>query len=281
MEKNKMQSNFIEFEFGKLHYQHSMTGKAQTILFLHAVHSSSAAYLEVCNLLKDEFNLICLDFPGHGLSDHVDIEKHHWYYSMDGFTALLIKFIEHLKLENLYIVGDSIGGNTAIRAMHALKMLRGLVLMGSAQAKTKEELFSLHYQTAPMNLLFQKELTDEECNILAAATVDPIKKEQKGFNQMLHDIRQTDPNYRECLANSIENQIWVNELELIQKYRLPLIYILGLDDGFINTLHYKSVLLESGMQESQIYLLSQTRHVPAIDSPDISAKLILEFINRN
>jgi len=175
-----MPSSFMELEFGKLHYLHCMSDKTKTILFLHAVHSSSKSYLSVCDLLKDQFNLICLDFPGHGLSDHVDIEKHSWYYSMDGFTALLIKFIERLKLENLYIVGDSIGGNTAIRAMHALKMLRGVVLMRSAQAKTKEELFLLHYQTAPMNLLFQKELTDKECNILAASYVDPIKNEQNG-----------------------------------------------------------------------------------------------------
>lgn len=275
-----MQSSFIEFEFGKLHYLHSMSGNAKTVLFLHAVNSSAESYVEVCDLLKEQFNLICLDFPGHGLSKHVNIDLCAQYYSMDGFTSIVIEFITRLKLKNLFIVGDSIGGNIAVRSMPFLKMLGGLILMGSVQAENKESLFALHHSIAPMNLLFQKELTEKECETLAAAYVDPLKNKQKGFMQMLYDIKRTDPNYRELLPSYIETQPWVNELELIQKNTLPLMYILGLQDGFINVPYYKDMLLESGVQESQIHALNQSRHVPSLDNPELCAKLLSEFINK-
>ena len=275
-----MQSSFMEFEFGKLHYQHSMSDKKHTILFLHAVNSSSTSYLQVCSLLKDQFNLICLDFPGHGLSEHVNIDKYSWYYSMDAFTSVVIEFVNRLKLENLFMVGDSIGGNITVRSMPSLKMLKGLILMGTAQTKTPEELWQLHYSTAPLNLIFQKERTQSEYETLAAAYVDPLKNEQKNFEIMVYDIKHTDHNYSEQLAQYIKTQNWVDERQLIQECTIPLMYIYGMQDGFYNVPYCKKYLIETGLQDSQIHILDEVRHVPQLDNPNLCAKLILEFVNK-
>lgn len=272
-----MQSSLMQFEFGNVRYLHSMSNKKKTILLLHAFHSSAASYLQVCDLLKDQFNVVCLDFQGHGLSARVNVEQYAWYYSMEGFAAVLFEFINHLQLKNLFIVGDSVGGNSAVRVMSSLEMLEGLILMGSAQAESVEKLFGLHYSTGPINFLFQKELTQQECEALAAAYVDPSKNAGNSFKQMLHDIQQTDPNCREQFARHLQTQAWVNELELVQKCTLPLMYILGKEDGFINSVYYKKVLLEAGLKESQIHLLDQVRHVPQLDNPPLCAQLISEF----
>lgn len=274
-----MQSSFMKFEFGELHYQHLMSDKKTSILFLHAFHSSAASYSQVCDLLKDQFNVVCMDFPGHGLSEHVNLEQYAWYYSMEGFTAVLIEFINRLKLENLFIVGNSVGGNAAVRAMQSLKVLEGLIIQGSAQAESVDELFALHHSPGPVDFLFQKEFTQEECEVIAAAYVDPYKNEQKNFMQMIYDIKHTDPNCREQFARYLEIQEWVNERQLIQTSMLPLMYILGLQDGFINSIYYKEMLLKAGLQESQIHLLDQVRHVPHLDNPALCANLIAEFIN--
>lgn len=276
-----MQSSFMEFEFGKLHYQHAMSDKEQTILFLHAFHSSAGSYSQVCDLLKDQFNLVCLDFPGHGLSERINVDRHAWYYSLDGFTRLLIEFVECLKLDNLFIVGDSVGGNCAVRAMSSLNGLKGLIIEGSVQADSKDTLFALHHSTGPINFLFQKEFTQEEFEVIAAAYVDPNKNEQENFKRMLYDVQHTDPNCREQFASHLDSQAWVNELQLIQKCSLPLMYILGLQDGFIDSSKYKKFLLEAGLQESQIHVLDQARHVPHLDDPELCAKLIVDFIKNS
>jgi len=273
-----MQSSFMEFKFGKLHYQHAFSDKKKTILFLHAFHSSATSFSKVCDLLQDNFNLVCLDLPGHGLSEHVDIAHYSWYYSFAGFTEILIEFVDRLQLKELFIVGDSAGGNSAVRAMPSLKMLEGLILLGSIQAESKDKAFEQMFPSEALTLLFQKELTDEQCAVLAAAYVDPAKNEQENFKQMLYDIKHTDSNCREQFGHYVETQEWIDELQLIKKSRVPVMYILGLQDGFINVVAYKKMLIEAGLQESQIQVLDQARHVPQLDDPEVCAQLILKFI---
>lgn len=260
---------------------HAISKQTKTILFLHAFHSSAASYNKVCALLHNQFNLVSLDFQGHGLSEHINIEHYSWYYSMEGFAAILPEFIDRLKLKNLFIVGDSLGGNSAVRSLSELKMLEGLILMGSVQAESVDQLFKIHHIPGPIEILFQKEFSQQECELIAAAYVDPYKNKQKNFKQMIDNIKHTDPNCREQFARYLKTQSWVNELQLIQKCGIPLMYIIGRDDGFVRCSYYQKLLLEAGLQQSQIHLLDHTRHIPQIDSPHLCAQLISDFVERS
>lgn len=273
-----MQSDTMNFKFGKLHYSHVISGKDTTLVLLHAFHSSTTSYEPLCDLLKEQYDLVCLDFPGHGLSVHVDCHQYAWYYSMEGFTEVLVEFIDRLKLSNYYIAGDSVGGNCAVRAMNTLSGLFGLVLMGTAQARSVEMVFSLHHQTKALELLFQKERSKKEDEIVATAYVNPSLNDGKTFKQMIYDIQHTDPNCREFFAKQLETQKWIDELQIIQDSKIPLIYILGEDDGFINSSRYRDVLIESGVKDSQIHLLKNVRHMPQLDDPQATAKLISDFV---
>lgn len=273
-----MQSDKMSFKFGNLHYSHASSGKDKTLLFLHAFHSSAMSYAPLCEYLKDKYNIVCLDFPGHGLSTHVDCQKYSWSYSIEGFTEILIEFIDQLQLSNLYIIGDSVGGNCAVRAMNALDGLLGLILMGTAQARSIEMVFSLHHQTKALELLFQKERSEKEDEIVAAAYVDPNLNEGKNFKQMMYDIQRTDPDCREYFAKQIETQKWVDELQIIQSSTVPLIYILGADDGFIDSPKYRDVLMGAGIKESQIYLIKDARHMPQLDNPEAVSEIVSDFI---
>lgn len=275
----KMHSSFMDFNFGKIHYQHDSAGRKKTLLFLHAFHSSAVSFLNVCDQLKDQFNLFCLDFPGHGLSQHLDARKYPQYYSLSGLTAVLIEFVDRLKLKNLYILGNSMGGNAAVRAAPSLETIKGLILIGSAQAKTKEELFSIHFPTAPLELLFKTELSDPEIEVLTRAYVYKSKEAQEAFKQMAHDIRRTDGSFREYFRRNLETQEWVDEIQILKNSALPFLYILGLEDGFIDSLLYKKLLLEEGFQESQIKIVDRAGHAVHLNNPHLCAKLISEFIN--
>ena len=273
-----MHSSTMNFKFGNLHYSHSLSGKDTTLLLLHAFHSSTRSYDPICELLKNKYNLVCLDFPGHGLSAHVDCQKYAWYYSIEGFTEILIEFIDQLQLSNFYIVGDSIGGNCAVRAMRKLSGITGLILMGTAQARSIEIVFSLHHQTKALELLFQKKRSKKEDEIVARAYVNQAINEGKNFSQMMFDIQHTDPNCREYFAKQLETQKWIDELQIIQNSIVPLIYILGEYDGFINSSKYRDSLIEAGINRSQIHLINNARHMPQLDNPKAVSEIIMTFI---
>jgi pimeloyl-ACP methyl ester carboxylesterase len=269
----------MNFIFGNLYYSHILSGKDKTLLLLHAFHSSTKSYAPLCDFLKDRYNIVCLDFPGHGLSDRIDCQKYSWYYSVEGFTEILMEFIGRLQLSNLYIVGDSVGGNCAVRVMRNLsKIISGLILMGTAQARSVEMLFSLHHQTKAQELLFQKERSKKENEVVAAAYVNPYFNKGKNFKQMMYDIQHTDPNCREYFAKQIESQEWIDELQIIQSSTAPLIYILGEDDGFINSSQYRDKLIEVGIKKTQIHLIKNARHMPQLDNPIAVSEVITNFI---
>lgn len=267
----------MEFEFGNLHYKLSSRDKNTTILFLHSFNSSAASFGSVCELLKDDFNVIALDLPGHGQSAHVDITKYSWYYSFEGFTTLLTQFVDRLDLKEFFIVGDSVGGNMAIRAAASLTNLRGLVFMGSVNANSRQKLFDLHYPTETLGFLFNKDLNEDEINAIAAANVSPLNKE--AFEQMKYDINRTDGNCRKVFSQYMNTQPWLDEPELLKKSGLPFIYVLGKQDGFINYNIYKNFLMERGVTELQIKIFSHIGHVPPLEDPQLCAGLISEFIN--
>ena len=200
---------------------------------------------------------------------------------MAGFTAVVIEFTKRLQLSHYYIVGGSVGGNCAVRAMTSLPGLSGLVLMGSAQARTVEMIFSLHHQTRALELLFQKKRSQQEDQIVVAAYVDPQLHEGKNSQLMMHDLQRTDPNCREYFSKQLETQEWIDELQIIQNAAIPLIYILGEDDGFINSPHYRDILMEAGLKHSHIHLLKDVRHVPQLDDPQATANLISDFVRAN
>lgn len=267
----------MEFEFGNLHYKHSSTAKKITILFLHSFNSSAASFDFVCELLKDRFNIIALDLPGHGLSSHIDVNKYSWYYSLEGFTSILTQFVNRLQLNHFFIVGDSVGGNMAVRAMPGLKNLQGLILIGSVQANSKQKLFEVFYNSEAAKLASNKDLNEKEIDIVAAANVSLSNKE--AFEQMVYDIGHTDGNCRKFFSQYMDTQPWVDEPNLLKNAVIPFMYILGKQDGFIDYKAYKMRLLEEKIiNESQIKILDNVRHVPPLDDPHLCASLILEFV---
>lgn len=275
-----MDSKFIEMEFGRIHYSISSTNHPYTILFLHSFHSSAAAFYHVNNHLKNQFNIVCLDFQGHGLSSHIQNEKFFSFYSVDGTAKVLLEFLNHANLTNFVIIGNSIGGNAAVRNLANLREVKGLILAGSLQAKTSEEVFNLMYPKAPTDLLFQKNLSNTQIQKLANAYVKPNEEYPHGFDQMVEDIKQTDPNFRKYLGESIPKEKWIDEIQILQNSSAPLMYILGEDDGFINSSEYKKHLIKNGIEETCIKILKESGHCPHLSTPKEFTHCILSFMKK-
>lgn len=93
-----------------LNIAYSDRGSNQTVLCLHALGHSSKDFASLYDLPLNEFRIIALDFPGHGRSSSSTIPASSgFYYSVTN------QFIQLLGLQNIIIVGNSIGGAVALR----------------------------------------------------------------------------------------------------------------------------------------------------------------------
>ena len=85
-------------------------GTGTVILCLHAIGHSSKDFEALYKLDTSKYRIISLDFPGHGNSQHLG-----QVISASYFAKVVAQFIDKLNLKDIVIVGNSVGGATAIR----------------------------------------------------------------------------------------------------------------------------------------------------------------------
>jgi pimeloyl-ACP methyl ester carboxylesterase len=101
-------ANF-NFETKNIYYR--VIGKGEPLILLHGNTVSSKMFSSILKKYSKEFQVIILDFPGHGKSDRLEkFETDFWYYNSTACCAL----IEELKLEKISVIGTSGGALVAI-----------------------------------------------------------------------------------------------------------------------------------------------------------------------
>ena len=86
--------------------RYKVLGKGKPLLLLHTFRNRLEYSNEVSNILKNKFSIYLVDLPGFGDSP---INKS-TNYTQEFFTNSIVKFIKDLKITEVTIAGESIGG---------------------------------------------------------------------------------------------------------------------------------------------------------------------------
>ena len=86
--------------------RYKVLGKGKPLLLLHTFRNRLEYSNEVSNILKNKFSIYLIDLPGFGDSP---INKS-TNYTQEFFTNSIVKFIRDLKITEVTIAGESIGG---------------------------------------------------------------------------------------------------------------------------------------------------------------------------
>ena len=98
----------------RLHYHEAGVGNEQTIVLLHGGGPGASSWSNFSKniaVLAQHFHVLAVDQPGYG---HSDKHTEHEQYNRYSATALLNLF-DHLGIERAALVGNSLGGGTAVR----------------------------------------------------------------------------------------------------------------------------------------------------------------------
>jgi pimeloyl-ACP methyl ester carboxylesterase len=102
-------SRFADVDGVRLHYQEKGTGAP--LVLLHGYTSSAYTWRIVFEPLAERHRVIALDFKGFGLSGKPDGD-----YTRRAQSELLIRFLDHLKIEQAILCGSSMGAEVALNA---------------------------------------------------------------------------------------------------------------------------------------------------------------------
>jgi pimeloyl-ACP methyl ester carboxylesterase len=117
----------LELEGKRIHFKEgSQRSGATPVIFIHGAGGSSNIWLRQLHPLEETFHVLAIDLPGHGDSEGEGEE------SVEAYTRVLMSFLDALGLEEVCLVGHSMGGAIAMSLALAQPLrVKKMALAGS------------------------------------------------------------------------------------------------------------------------------------------------------
>ena len=101
------ESKFMEIAGMRVHYTDE--GKGEVVLLVHGTAASLHTWQAWVDVLKKDFRVIRMDLPAFGITGPAPDRN----YSIDSYVKFLRQFLAELKIKQVSIAGNSLGGQIA------------------------------------------------------------------------------------------------------------------------------------------------------------------------
>ena len=104
-----IERGLVKTRYGYIHYRTAGSGPA--IMLLHINQQSSALYLELIAALAPRMRAVAIDYPGHGMSDHVTTQP-----VIGDYAQCAIDVMDALGIGHACVLGEAVGAATSMEA---------------------------------------------------------------------------------------------------------------------------------------------------------------------
>ncbi len=271
-------SHFIDIDGMSVHYRdEGLPAGSPTMVLIHGSNASLHTWEGWVKELKDQYRIISLDFPGHGLTGPHPNKQYDWPY-----TATFLKSLtEKLELNQFVIAGNSRGGaiawNYAVLYPHDVSHL---ILVDSAGIPWQESLpFILQLQATPGINTITEYITPKwvVTNTVEQVYGDTSKvteeKVQLYFDMTLREGNRGANNYR--LSQPGDYSL----LPKLSELNIPTLILWGEKDTWI--LPKYANLLKERIPNSRVIIYPDLGHVPMEEAPKRTVNDVVAFIGNN
>jgi pimeloyl-ACP methyl ester carboxylesterase len=264
-----------------VHYKAEGSGEP-TLVLVHGLADSLYCWREVMPTLAASRRTVALDLTGFGLTERPMPGE--WSgespYSSEGHTALTLGLADELAVDEIILVGHSMGGAVAMSAALAQAgRVRALILVDPAvytEAGAPDWLLPL-LRTPQMRRL----------GPLAMRTVRPW--EERLNARAWHDPTRITPELHEAHARLFAVHDWDRALweflaasgspgliPRLGELDLPVLVITGDDDRVVPT--EESIRLAGALPNARLVVISDCGHAPQEECPELVLEAIQGFL---
>ncbi len=254
-----------------------------TLLFVHGLGTYFKSWLHNVNTLSMENRCIALDLPGYGKSSKGD-----YPFGMAYFADQISQFCKALELEQVILVGHSMGGQIALTlALQDSTLLKKLVLIAPAGIETFTEAEAKWLKTVYTPEVVKNASPDQiRKNFEANFYIWPYDAEYLYRERLfMRETSEYDGWCRmipKCVAGMLDEPVFAK----LNKINLPTLIIFGENDALIpNTFLHKTQntlqiaqLAQSGIPGSRLRLLPQAGHFVQWEQAALTNQAIREFL---
>lgn len=270
------ESRYVTVDGIKAHY--IVAGKGPPLLLLHGLGASTVTWRDNVGPLSQHFRVYALDLPGHGNSDKLSIE-----YDSTRIVRLLVLTIKALGIEELAIIGNSVGGALALMiALRHPDLVSKLVLVNSA-ALGREITFYLRLVSIPF---LGKMLEGSGLNgtrlMLKKIFHDPRFVTQDLIDELSRS--RSSPGAKDAVVKVIRNTVNVMGVrqdyvlaDELQSLGLPLLVIWGREDRILPVSHAYRASEEA--PTASVHVFDHCGHWPQMEKANAFNCLVSDFLS--
>lgn len=276
-------SRYVELPGGiRMHYRDEGAANAPTLLLVHGFSASLHTWEPWVQQLTDEYHIVSIDLPGHGLTR----APAGYQASIEAFRDVVHDFVEHQQLGEFVLAGNSMGGNVAWEyALQHPEDVTGLILVDASgweetRANLSEDppVFKLLRNPVLGPILRDLDSTRLTRQGLVAAFADPSFVDDAMVTRYVELSRA--PGHRDIL---LQMTLGFRErnyatAERLASLRMPVLIMTGDTDRLVPPEHAQQ--FHDAISHSELIVFEATGHVPQEERAEESAMTAREFMNR-
>lgn len=266
-------SHFIQWEGAEIHYTDEGTGIP--VLMIHGFGGAHTHFEDMARLMKDQYRIIRVDLPGFGLSEYPDAYDPKNF--TDSYQDYLRFLLDTLRLDSLYVIGNSLGGLIAWNcAVQHPDKVKKLVLLSPAG-------YELDKVLSPGKIL------RHEWAQKIALKGQPLWMTRSGLEDAFYKKDSVKDNVverinlftnREGIIPHMINVALTKDFPdtaLIRNVQCPTLVIWGKEDAVIPVEHADR--FKRDISGSQVVIFENSGHCPMMEDPEETAHQSLQFFN--
>lgn len=253
-------------------------GNGFPILFGHSFLCSSEIWESQVNLLKSRHRCIVPDLPSHGKSESTpsSIEN------LSDLSDLYASLMEHLNINEYYVVGSSIGGMWGLHlAMKHPNKVKALMTIGSDLGSEPEP--SKKNYTDMANALtelnkFVPEIAEQLTSVFFAPKHSQEKSDMfQSFYQKLIDMDSETLQHIVKFSKLIVNR--PDDLDKLSTISVPCLISVGESD--LSRPPTESKRMAAEIPNADYIEIPDAGHLAALENPEYVNELIETFLNKH
>ncbi len=242
-------------------------GSGEPVLLLHGLGSSTLDWEPQIAALSQQYQVVAVDFRGHGQSD-----KPAGPYSIPGFAADIANLISQLGLGPMHVVGISMGGMVAFQlAVDAPEQVRSLVIINSGPE------FPSHTLKAKLviqsRLLMLKFMGMRRLGTAIAKRLFPAPEHESLRHLFVDRFSSNDPRAYE---NSVRAIARFSVAERLGQIRCPVLIVSS--DRDYTPVSAKEAYLPQ-LASAKLIVIRNAGHACTLDQPDQVNTSLLDFLH--
>lgn len=270
-------SKFVEIDGMQVHYR--IEGKGMPIVLIHGTGASLHTWDDWTLKLKENYQVIRMDLPAFGLTG----PNKSGDYSIKHYTQFLEEFVVKMKLDSMFLAGNSLGGNIAWNyASKNPEKVQKLILVDASGLPTNKPqpwIFKMA-KTPVLSKLFLYITPRSIIEDNLKQVYEDDTKISDALITRFHDMALREGN-RKAFVDRAKIDFTISEAskkEQLQNIQTPTLLIWGAKDTWIPLDNGKR--MDALLPNSKLVVLQNSGHVPMEENPKESFKVLNDFLHQ-